>query len=257
MPEEDFDKLKHQVAQQDNELNQQVENIKETKSKFNWKEWRESHPLAVIGGVFIVAVTLTSACWSWFSGEHLMLAQEHAANELDKAKKELQAKIDDCNSRFSSIERHVGDRSFWDLSAMMVTPIQMKNLGQNYVYYDDIHCYLSIPDSASWKPLKTTGIGMQMLFGNPKPSDETDPFIDFDKTRKIYIWRGPGSFSIDTIDVETPILYIFPYVSIEEVNNQAFSEMLMTVTKKLELRFEEIQTQFVILGHSFTTSTKS
>jgi hypothetical protein len=100
------------------ENSEEPENIKETKSKFNWKEWRESHPLAVIGGVFIVAVTLTSACWSWFSGEHLMLAQEHAANELDKAKKELQAKIDDCNSRFSSIERHVGDRSFWDLSAM-------------------------------------------------------------------------------------------------------------------------------------------
>jgi len=86
--------------------------------------------------------------------------------------------------------RHVGDKSLWDLSALMVTPLQMKNLGPSYVYNDDIHCYLSVPDSVSWKPMKVDGIGWQMLFGNPKPSDE-DLFVELQKKRNIYVWKGP------------------------------------------------------------------
>ena len=70
--------------------------------------------------------------------------------------------------------------------------------------------------------MKTDGIGRQMLFGNPKPSDETDPFFEFQKMRNIYLWKGPGLFKINTIDLETPILHIFPFVSIEEFNNQDF-----------------------------------
>jgi hypothetical protein len=209
-------------------------------------KWWENHPLKVIVSV----VGLTCGVCTYFFSEHLRLAQEHAANELEKAKKELQAKIDDCTFRFSSIERHVGDKSFWDLTALMVTPLQMKNLGQNYVYHDDIHCYLSVPDSVSWKPIKTDGIGRQMLFGNPKPSDETDPFFEFQKMRNIYLWKGPGLFKINTIDLETPILHIFPFVSIEEFNNQDFSEMVMTVTKSLKLRLADLNAQFTRLAQT-------
>jgi len=231
------------------------ERNRETKAKSTWKERLESNFLYVIGGFVLSAVTSTYLVCSFFSNESLKLAQEHAANELkftqqldaialEKAKKELQTKINDLNFRFSSIERHVGDKSFWDLTALMVTPIQMKNLEQNYVYHKDIHCYLSVPDSVSWKPMKIDGIARQMLFGNPKPSDETDPFFEFQKTRNIYLWRGPGLFKINTIDVETPVLDIFPFVSIEEFNNQDFSEMVMAETKNLKLRFADLNAQF-------------
>jgi hypothetical protein len=83
--------------------------------KVDLNKWWENHPLKVIVSV----VGLTCGVCTYFFSEHLRSAQEHAANELEKAKKELQAKIDDCAFRFSSIERHVRDKSFWDLTALM------------------------------------------------------------------------------------------------------------------------------------------
>jgi hypothetical protein len=183
---------------------------------------------------------LTSACCYWFFNEHLKISQEHAAKELEK----LQAKIDDCNSRFSSIERHLGEKSFWDLSTMMVTPLQMKTLPQHYVYYKDIHCCLSVHDSASWNLIKVNGITMQILFGNPERTAESDPFFEFDRTRNIYFWKGPGSFKIHTSDVETPILNLFPNVFIEEFNNQNFSETITTVTEKLQTQITAVDQAF-------------
>lgn len=129
----------------------------------------------------------------------------------------------------------------------MVTPAQMKNLGRNYDWHGEINCYLSVPDS-TWKPMTVDGIGWQMLFCNPKPSDEANPFFEFQKTRKIYVWIGPGLFTINTSDVETPVLCIFPYVSIEEFNNQDFSEMVIAVTKNAKLGFENLNVQFTRLG---------
>jgi hypothetical protein len=169
---------------------------------------------------------------------------------LEKQRKELQVKIDDRDLRLSSIERHIGDKSFWDLSTLMVTPLQMKNLGQNYPYHKEYHCYLSVPDSASWKPITVNGIDRQMLFGNPKPADEADPLSEFQKTRKIYVWKGPGVFKISTGDLETPILYIFPYVSIEEFNNKDYSEMLMAITKSLKTQFAVFNANFKSLGQA-------
>lgn len=71
------------------------------------------------------------------------------------------------------------------------------------------------------------------LFGNPKPSDGADPFSNYQKTRKIYVWKGT---------------VYFPYVSIEEFNNQDFSKMLITVTENAKLGFENFNVQFTRLG---------
>jgi hypothetical protein len=170
---------------------------------------------------------------------------------LENVKKELQGKINDRDLRLSSIERHIGDKSFWDLSTLMVTPLQMKNLGQNYLYHEEIHCFLSVPDSASWKPITVDGIDRQMLFGNPKPADDPDFLSEFQKKRKIYVWKGPGVFKINTGDAETPILLIFPYVSIEEFNNKDYSEMLITETKILKTQIAALNGTFKTVSQAF------
>ena len=118
-----------------------------------------------------------NAAWGWVLVQNQNLDQKRAANELENVRKELQAKIDDRDFRLSSIERHIGDKSFWDLSTLMVTPLQMKTLDRKYIHQKEINCFLSVPASASWHFIKVNGITMQMLFGNPKPSDESDPFF--------------------------------------------------------------------------------
>jgi hypothetical protein len=208
--------------------------------KPSFKEWWERHPLYVL----VIGFGLASTVWGWILVQNQNLNQQRAANELGNVRKELQAKIDDRDFRLSSIERHIGDKSFWDLSTLMVTPLQMKTLDPKYIYQKEINCFLSVPASASWHFIKVNGITMQMLFGNPKPSDESDPLVEYNQKRNIYLWEGPGSFKINTVDSETPILYLFPHVSIEEFNNEDFSEMVTTATKKL-------QTQLTTMDQSF------
>ena len=52
------------------------------------------------------------------------------AHALDDTRKAYQAKIDDLNSRLFSIDHRVGDKSVWDLSAVIVPPDQAKRYCQ-------------------------------------------------------------------------------------------------------------------------------
>jgi hypothetical protein len=205
---------------------------KETRPRFNWKEWSESHPLKVIGAAVVAAISCTSAVWY----EDLKLTTEHCANQFQKTQNEL----DDFKTRFSSIVPHIGDTSIWDLSAMVITPAQAKTLSPAYIYYADIHCLLKVPESSSWSFVRTTESDLwQMLYPNTmdpnstKPSDNTIARLEMGKTLNILLWKCPGSFKINTIDVETPTLCIFPYVSIEEFTDQDVLEKLDTTRKNL------------------------
>ena len=62
--------------------------------------------------------------------------------------------------------------------------------------------------------------------------------------------RAPGLFKINSIDVDTPTLYIFPFISIEEIDNQEFSATVLTVAKKLKERFVELNAGLTRLGQS-------
>jgi hypothetical protein len=169
------------------------------------------------------------------------MQQESSALLLEKTKAEYQARIDDLNSRLATVMLRVGDGKVWNLSGLVVTSDQAKTLAPNYVYYDDIHCYLSVPASNSWKFVKTTEYGLwEMQYGatsdsgsHPKLSEETDAKLEVAKTESLCLWKGPGLFKIDTTDDESPVLNVFPYVSIEELDNRDVPNKLEPLAKKI------------------------
>ena len=218
----------------------------------NLGEWWDRHPLKIITALVALAVTVTFRVVRYIDDSELKLTQRTDAVALDKEKTDLESTIRDLKFRLTSIERHLGEKSFWDLSTLMVPPDQIKNLDHNiYVYHDDICCYLSVPESPSWEFVKTTANGLQMLFSNTTKSpysnkllNGTDPLLESAKTRTIYLWKGPGSFDINTTDVETPILHVFPHVTIEAFDNRRYAEMITAVAQELKRELEATNAAF-------------
>jgi hypothetical protein len=228
--------------------------------RINWRKLWEEHPFRLIGGGLVGSVVasaiVTFRVCDYFWSQRLESEQKSAALNLDYTKREDQAQYDDLKSRLLSIEHRVGEKSMWDLTDMVVTPDQAKTLDKRYVYNDQIHCFLDIPASNAWSFLETTEAGLwHLLHGNAAEpsnpetsSNESQALFELGKTLKICLWRGPGSFTVQTADPQRPTICMFPYTSIEELRKEFVSAKLYpTLTKLQEALAARLQTMFTEL----------
>jgi hypothetical protein len=200
-------------------------------SNRNWKDWLDANPLKVIVGTVVAACTATAGVLIYLSGEEIKLEKKAADTKLEETKDQLSSRIKDLEARLLTIERRVGTESIWDLSALTVTPNQIKSLGSNFIYNDVLQCYLSIPSTGSWKFMETDELGLgKMLLGqnadSPDPSLEQGSLMGLAKQFKISMWRGQQSFEVKTGSGDGDSMYIFPYVAIELVKNEELFRLM-------------------------------
>ncbi|HEU5237906.1 MAG TPA: hypothetical protein VFU37_12285 [Pyrinomonadaceae bacterium] len=191
-------------------------------SERNWREWLETRPLVVLVGAAVAVSSTTLAVTKYFFDQERKIAEQSRAAELQQAKSDLAAKIKELEGRLLSIERHVGTETIWDLNTVLVSPRQVKALGSDFTYFDDLQVYLSVPKSEAWtfKQMNEMEFG-GMVYGSKWLKDQlATPLGRMMSETKISCWRGPDAFEIVTTDPQVPLLHVFPYVSIERVNNQ-------------------------------------
>jgi len=139
-----------------------------------------------------------------------------------------------------AIKRHLESESTWNVKAAMLTPDELETLDKAYVYYSEVHCYLSVPSSDSWSLSKTNETGlMQMMYGtamdltNPLLTEENRDGLRRAEKLKMDLWKGPGSFDVDIGDPQFPKLHVFPYVFIEELNDEVLAQATERSTAKV------------------------
>jgi len=174
--------------------------------------------------VAVCSATATVATY-FFEKEKKITEQSHAA-ELQRVKTDHEGTIKELQGRFGSIERHVGTESVWDVSKVLVSQNQVKALGTDFTYFDDLQCYLAVPKSEAWtfKQMSEADF-LGMIWGSKwlKELLET-PLGRMMSGYKIYCWRGPDAFEIETGTPELPVFHAFPFVFIERVSNRKMRE---------------------------------
>jgi hypothetical protein len=187
--------------------------------KRNWKEWLEANPAKVVFGAVAAACTATLSVSNYFHGEEIKIEEQSAASRLEQTKVELGNRLQDLEIRLVSIERRVGTESILDVSALTVTPQQIKGLNDSFVYNDSIHAYLSLPASTSWKFIETDELGlMRMLSNSSGGSNSADQTLigQIGKQLKVSLWKGEDVFEVASTAADH-VASAFPYVAVEVV----------------------------------------
>jgi len=80
---------------------------------------------------------------------------------------------------------------------------------------------------------------MQMMYGtamdltNPELTEENRDGLRRAEKLKMDLWKGPGSFDVDIGDPQFPKLHVFPYVFIEELNDEVLAQAMERSTAKV------------------------
>jgi hypothetical protein len=214
---------------------------RKTANRRNWKEWFETRPLVVLVGAAVTVASTTAAVVTYFFEQEKKITEQSRAAESQQAKSDLAAKIKDLEGRLLSIERHVGTETIWDVNAVLVSPRQVKALGSDFTYFDDVQCYLSVPKSGAWTFKQTNELEFFGMKYGSKWLDErlATPVGKLMSGTKVACWRGPDTFKIETIDPQVPVIYAFPYVFIERVNNQKLFQAVGKVVDEQELEAKQ------------------
>src|SRR6266498_2805992 len=173
---------------------------KKTEDGRNWREWLESRPLVVLVGVAVAVCSATATVATYFFEKEKKITEQSHAAELQRVKTDHEGTIKELQGRFGSIERHVGTESVWDVSKVLVSQNQVKALGTDFTYFDDLQCYLAVPKSEAWtfKQMSEADF-LGMIWGSKwlKELLET-PLGRMMSGYKIYCWRGPDAFERET-----------------------------------------------------------
>jgi hypothetical protein len=218
---------------------------KTTTNGRNWREWLENRPLVILVGVAVAVSSTTLAVAKYFFDQKKEIAEQLHAAELQRTRDDLTQKIKEAESRFLSIERHVGNETIWDLSKVLVSESQARALGSEFTYFDDLQVYLSIPKSEAWtfkEMNEAEAVGMLLGPNWLKQILET-PMGRMMSGYKVYCWRGPAAFEIETGHAELPVFNTFPYVFIERVNNQKLRQATGTFIDQQELEAKQKEVQ--------------
>src|SRR6266567_3424142 len=114
----------------------------------------------------------------------------------------------------------------WDVSKVLVSQSQVKALGSDFVYFGDLQSYLAVPKSEAWTFKQMSEADFLGMIWGPKWLKELleTPLGRMMSGYKIYCWRGPDVFEIETGTPELPVFHAFPFVFIERVNNRKMRE---------------------------------
>jgi hypothetical protein len=199
---------------------------KKTEDVQNWREWLESRPLVVLVGVAVAVSSATATLATYFFEKEKKITEQSHAAELQQAKSDLAARIKDLEGRLLSIERHVGTETIWDVNRILVPSSQVKALGSDFAYFDDLQCYLAVPKSGAWTFKQTNELEFYAMVSGPgwlkdQLATSTGKLMS---SLKIFCWRRPDAFEIETSVPQVPVLHVFPYVVIERVNNRKMRE---------------------------------
>jgi len=199
---------------------------KKTEDGRNWREWLESRPLVVLVGVAVAVCSATATVATYFFEKEKKITEKSHAAELQQVKTDRERKIEELEGRLGSIERHVGTETVWDVSKVLVSQSQVKALGSDFVYFGDLQSYLAVPKSEAWTFKQMSEADFLGMIWGPKWLKELleTPLGRMMSGYKIYCWRGPDAFEIETGTPELPVFHAFPFVFIERVSNRKMRE---------------------------------
>jgi hypothetical protein len=225
--------------------------------KRNWKEWLEANPAKVVLGAVAAACTATIAVSNYFHGEEMKIEEQSAATKLEQTKIDFSNRLHDLETRLVSIERRVGTESILDVSALTVTSRQIKSLGSDFIYNDEVHAYLSLPGSTSWKFIETDELGLSKMLSSPAGGTALGQSVlgQVAKQSKLSLWRAEDVFEIASAAAEDSKLSLFPFVAVEVIRNQDFSRLMADVPEILgKLEGIDVEGALDALNKSQTTA---
>jgi hypothetical protein len=194
-----------------------------------WRYWLEDHLVKAICGAVVIACLITVGVTGYFSWRAMKQQQELADGKLNEAKSALTARLDEVETRSSGIERHIGTEARWDVSALTITPTEVKELGRNFVYNDKIRAYLSMSGLKPWQFIETDELEFGAMVTNESvPPVESGLGIlgQMAKEQKVCLWKGEEAIPVDRGGSTGQKLLIFPYVAVEVVTNEDFLGMV-------------------------------
>ncbi len=110
------------------------------------KQFIDEHPLKILAGVAVAVATTTSGVTGYFLSE---------SDKIERLRLEVETKseIATLKTRLASIERRVGtdDRSYFDISKLIVVPEQIKELDANYKTMAGGTFFIAEPSQGRWR----------------------------------------------------------------------------------------------------------
>ena len=188
------------------------------KKPFDWKEWLEENPLKVVVMACFAACTATATVLNSLHREELQIEKASASERLESLRDKLSAENDKLKERLAGIDRHVGAENMLDVTSLTIGSSQIKKLGPEFSYEEQIGCYVSIPTGAApWEPFKTSELGLGKMIMPSIELPEQTAAPDIISKVNIIGWRAPDTF---TVDSQYGPLNIFPFVFIQLVSIQ-------------------------------------
>jgi hypothetical protein len=94
------------------------------------KQFIDSSPLVALVGVAVAVGSATAAVTGFFAGQRAEVERTEFKIEKDRIDVDTKGQIASLQTRLASIERRVGseDRSFFDVTRLIVTPDRIKEL---------------------------------------------------------------------------------------------------------------------------------
>jgi hypothetical protein len=214
---------------------------KKTEDGQNWREWLESRPLVVLVGAAIAVSSTTLGVAKYFFDQEKNISEKSHSAELQQVKMDHEAKIKELQGRLLSIERHIGTETIWDVSKVLVSPSQVRGLGGDFTYFDDLQCYLAVPTSGTWifkqtNELELTGMILGAKWASEQLATAGGKLMS---GMKVSCWRGPDGFDIETTEPQMPVIHAFPYVFVERLNNRKLRQAMGKFINEQELEAKQ------------------
>lgn len=195
----------------------------------------ETHPLPILLGVIITAVSTTTGVVSYFD-----------TAKFDIAKKELEiaykSDVSALKSRLVSIERKLGndEKTYFDISQLIITPNKVKELDNTYKSLKNGDFFYSQPVGKAWNyEFMSEGKFLGLKHGTIDNSADREILKILD-IKNIHLWREDKNFTISPKIQEKEFeglapksLTFFPLVSVQVISESELVSQTGSIISKL------------------------
>ena len=195
------------------------------------KQFVEENPFVILVSVAVAVATGTAGLTGY------LLEKKH---DIDRA--QTTSEIATLKSRLVSIERKVGtdERSFFDVSTLIVTPERVKELDGSFKTMADGAFYVAAPAMTKWKYQHTSEyeIARESIdFGDDgKMMQRLEPAIG---KKNVHLWRHSDVISVNPfgkrgVEGVPKKLSFFPYVCVQIMTDEDLRTMLSAFDKIMQ-----------------------
>jgi hypothetical protein len=220
------------------------------------KQFIDSSPLVALVGVAVAVGSATAAVTGFFAGQRAEVERTEFKIEKDRIDVDTKGQIASLQTRLASIERRVGseDRSFFDVTRLIVTPDRIKELDTSYKTMAGGAFFICEPPMKAWHYTQTSELAImkEMLAGDGE-NQRFGVLEEVLSKKNIHLWRATETFAVHPVaakgkegDAPSRLNY-FPYVLVQVLSDQDVQRMATAADKLFQMSSSKIDETLKVL----------